>query len=133
MKYITTIIAALLLSSMASAQTPLVIVGKSHIGGMNPWVKIEHIDTDGTVLAMAQGPSGTYVMGRIYETLALGSKIVVTVNRLRKDGEHLFTYTFIQNGPYWESTSGDNIRVYTKKEFDETRDLVTMYAWDITE
>lgn len=130
MKYITTIIAALLLSSVASSQVPLVVVGKNNIGTMNAWVKIEHIDTDGTVLAMTQGNTSNYVLGSFYESLAIGSKIVVTVNRLRKDGEHLFTYTFIQNGGYWESTSGDNIRVYTEREFLETSDLVMMYAYD---
>lgn len=130
MKYITTIIAALLLSSVASAQVPMVVVGKNNIGTMNAWVKIEHIDTDGTVLAMTQGNTSNYVLGSFYESLAIGSKIVVTVNRLRKDGEHLFTYTFIQNGGYWESTSGDNIRVYTEREFLETSDLVMMYAYD---
>ena len=130
MKYITTIIAALLLSSMASAQVPMVVVGKDHIGAMNAWVKIEHIDTDGTVLAMTQGNTSNYVLGSFYESLAIGSKIVVTVNRLRKDGEHLFTYTFIQNGGYWESTSGDNIRVYTEKEFQEKSEQIMMYAYD---
>lgn len=135
MKYITIITTALMLSSAASAQSHNIIVCKDHIGAMNPWVKIEEVDKNGVVINMTQGTTNTYVMGSILTSksiTAVGSKLVVTVTRLRPDGEHLFTYTFSEdaNGQ-WVSDKGDNIRVYSKNEFEASKDLVMIYAYDI--